>query len=254
MTLVATVARRRVVEMLSYPMEFFFGILALYAVFLILFFGVKAIGGPRLGAGDTLSAIAVGYVVFMLTQQSYQAISSQITRESTTGMLEQLALSPSGLLSVLLVDFFVQAFTSLVMVSFVMVGIMATTGRWLNFDVLSVVSLLVPTLVGVIGLGSVLGALALVFKRISAIAGFLSMSFVFLVAAPVDRYPLLKLLPIAHGNALLREVLVKGRSVFGFPGELALLLAVSFVYIGLGVIVFVFMDKQARERGLLGQY
>lgn len=254
MTLVATVARRRIVEMLSYPMEFFFGILAYYAIFLILFFGAQALGGPRLRTGDTLAAIAVGYIVFMLTQQAYQAVANQITRESTTGMLEQLALSRFGLLRVLLVDFLIQAITTLVMVSFVMVGIMATTGRWLHFDILSVVSLLVPTMVGVIGLGMMLGALALVFKRISAVAGFVSMSFLFLVAAPVDRYPLLKLLPVAHGNTLLREVLVKGRSVFDFPGELAVLLAVSFVYFGLGVIAFVFMDQQARERGLLGQY
>jgi ABC-2 type transport system permease protein len=136
----------------------------------------------------------------------------------------------------------------------VIVPIMATTGRWLHFDVPSVAVVLVLTMAGVVGLGLVMGGLALVFKRMQTLGGFLGLAFLPLVAAPVDRFPLLKLLPVAHGNTLLRGVLVQRRSVFGRPLELAILLAVSTAYLALGVAVFRVMERQARERALLGQY
>jgi ABC-2 type transport system permease protein len=254
MTLVATFFRRNIRLWLSYPVEAVITVVVYYAIFLVLFIGAKTFGGPSVSTGDTLSSIAVGYVVFFMTQQSYQNIQSQITQESTAGTLEQLALSRYGLLPVLLTDFLVQSMITTLQFGVVLIPIMATTGRWLHFDVVSVVPVTILLMAGVVGLGLFMGGLAMVFKRVGGVAGVLQMSFLFLVAAPVDRYPLLKLLPVAHGNALLRESLVHGRSTSAQPSELLILLVVSAAYLTAGCIVFNRMDRMARDRALLGQY
>ena len=154
----------------------------------------------------------------------------------------------------LLTDFLVQSAITTVQFGVVLIPIMATTGRWLHFDVVSVVPIAVLMMSGVVGLGLLMGGLAMVFKRVGGVAGILQMSFLFLVAAPVERYPLLKLLPVAHGNTLLRDVLVKERSVYARPAELLILLGVSTAYLVVGCAVFNRMDRLARDRALLGQY
>ncbi len=55
---------------------------------------------------------------------------------------------------------------------------MATTGKWMNLDFVSLVPLLAITLLGAYGFGFALGGLALVFKRIQAL--FQIMQFVFI--------------------------------------------------------------------------
>jgi hypothetical protein len=64
----------------------------------------------------------------------------------------------------------------------------------------------------------------------------------------------LKFLPIGHGNELLRQVLVHGKSIFDMPGDVLLLIVVSAAYLLLGAGVFRVMERKARERALLGQY
>lgn len=254
MTLVLALLRRRILDVIRYPVEWLTGIVVLYAIFLMLFLGAKTFGGDAIQSRAALSALVVGYVVFMLTQQAYQSFSNQIFQESTTGTLEQLALSPYGLLRVMLVDFLAQSVVAVFQLGIVILPIMATTGLWLHFDIISVAVLLGLTMTGVLGLGLGLGSLAMVFKRIGGVVGLLGLSFMLLVAAPVDRYPVLKLLPVAHGNFELRQVLVGRSSIFARPRELAILFGVSSVYVLLGMVAFRFMDARARERGLLGQY
>ena len=254
MTLTAALFRRRFLDYARYPAEMVMTVAAFYLIFLVLFFGAKTFGGSRVSTGDTLSAIVVGYVVFMLTMQSYQQFGAQIMQESQAGTLEQLALSPYGLTAVLLVDFAAQTAFMTIIVGVVIVPIMATTGRWLHFAVVDVALLTLLTLAGVVGFGLIMGGFAMVFKRMNAIGGFVSLAFLPLVAAPVERYPLLKLLPVAHGNTLLRHVLVRKESAFARPGDLLVLVAVSAGYVAIGCLVFAAMERKARERALLGQY
>lgn len=254
MTMVAAVFRRRLIEMSRYPAELVIEFVLFYVLFLFLFLGARTFGGEAVRTGDTLSAIAIGYIVFMFTQQSFGTLSSQVTQESTVGTLEQLALSRYGLLRVLLVDYIAQTLISLIIVGLVLIPIMATTGRWLHFEFASVSLLLLLIVTGVLGLGLILGGLALVLKRASAIGAFVAFALLGLVAAPVDRYPALKLFPIGHGNFMLRQSLVKSQSAFSNPSELLILIAVSVAYFSVGLALFKIMDGVARERALLGQY
>lgn len=253
-TLLSTVLRRRVIEVMRYPLELVSGIVIFYLFFLMLFLGARTFGGESVRTGDTLSAIAIGYVVFVLAQQSYQAIGQQLLLESTQGTLEQLAMSPVGLRRVLLTDFFSQTLIFGCTFGIVIFPIMLTTGRWLHFD-LGVVPILAVMMSGIVGVGLTMGGLAIVFKRIQTLGQIVGFTFLLLVAAPVRDQPFLKLLPLAHGNTLLREVTVNRLSLIDIgAAELLTLLAVNGGWMLLGLIVFGRMEKQARQRALLGQY
>jgi ABC-2 type transport system permease protein len=254
LTLLATVARRRVIERMRYPVELIMQVAVFYVLFLFLFQGARTFGGAAVSSGDTLSAIVVGYIVFMFTSQSFNTLAGQVQQESTTGTLEQLALSRYGLLRVLVLDFAVQAVLDLALVAIVLLPIMATTGRWLHFELGSVSVVLVLLVTGMLGLGIVLGGLALVLKRMGALQGFAFFLILGLIAAPIDRYPLLKAFPVGHGNFLLRQALVKNVSAFSQPGELLVLLVVSAAYFVIGILVFRVMEGIAKDRALLGQY
>lgn len=254
-TLVVTVLRRRCIEVARYPVELVGGLAIFYAFFLMLFLGARAFGGEAVRSGDTLSAIAVGFVVFIVAQQSYQAVAQQLVMESAAGTLEQLAMSPVGLRRVLLVDFVVQALVLVATLGVVIFPIMLTTRRWLHLDPLSVVPLVLVMITGVVGLGLVLGGIVMVAKRAQAAAQVIGFAFLFLVAAPVFDKPLLKLLPVAHGNGLLRRVMVDGTSLGALGGrELAILCAVNTGWLVLGLFVFGVMENKARDKALLGQY
>ena len=255
MTLVATVFRRRVIEMSRYPFDLLGGLVIFYIFFLMLFLGAKAFGGSDVATGDSLSTVAVGFVVFVLCQQAYQTIGNQLLLESTEGTLEQLAMSPVGLRRVLLVDFLAQSLVLVVSLGVVVFPIMLTTGRWLHLDPLSIIPLIAVTLTGVVGLGFAIGGIVIVAKRAQAAAQMIGFAFLLLLAAPVFEQPAFKLLPIAHGNALLGRVMVDGRSILDLgAGELLTLVAVNAAWLTLGLVVFGAAERKARDRALLGQY
>ena len=255
MTLAITVLRRRWIELIRYPLELVGGLVILYLLFLMVFLGARTFGNSDVRSGETLSAVALGFVVFFLTQQSYQGIGQQLLMESTGGTLEQLALSPSGLRRVMLLDFLAQTFVNVVSLGFVIVPIMLTTGRWLYFDPVAVIPIVTTMMVGVVGLALAIGGIVIVAKRAQAPAQIVGFAFLFLVAAPVFEHPWLKLLPVAHGNALLRRVMVEGTSLTELGAvELATFGSVNAAWLVAGLVVFSRMDVLARDRALLGQY
>jgi ABC-2 type transport system permease protein len=250
-----TVGRRRVIEFMRYPFDLVTGMCVFYVIFLAIFYGDRSFGSAEARSGSGVSALVIGFVVFVLTQQTFQGFGSQLINESAAGTLEQLAMNRYGLVSVLLADFSAQAAVNTVVIGLVIVPMMATTGQWLHFDALTVIPLMLLTMGSVVGLGLAVGGCALVFKRINGLAGVLQFGFIFLVAAPVDRFPLLKLLPIANANFILREALIRGRSLYDHPiSELCLLVGVVIGWLVVGLVVFSIMESKARQRALLGQY
>ena len=132
---------------------------------------------------------------------------------------------------------------------------MIVTGRWLHLDVVSLLPLILLTLAGVYGIGFAIGGLALVFKRIESFVQIFQFAIVGLIAAPVDRFPVLRYLPLAEGARLIRRVMTEGLSIFELPAtDLFFLFANSTIYLGLGFLAFKLLENVARDRGLLGHY
>ena len=138
--LLAGTARRNVIELRRYAFNTFFEIVGIYVLFLIIFYGVRGVGGPRVRHGDALPAVVIGYVVFGLVFMSYSSLSTWMTQEANLGTLEQLAVSPYGLLAVLSAEYAPSVIRQAIVVCCITVAAEATTGQWLHLHVLTIAS------------------------------------------------------------------------------------------------------------------
>lgn len=246
--------KRSFIEVTRYPVDLVSGIVVLYVFFLLIFLGARAlISGPT--GGETVSGIVVGYMVWVISIFSYSSTTSTLTLESTAGTLEQMSMSPFGLPRVLATKFVAGLGIQLVTMGAILVLMMATTGRWLHIDVLSLFPLLVLTVAGVFGVGLAIGGLAVVFKRIQQLLQVVQFLFVGLIAAPLDRVPFVKYLPLKWGTELVSRVMIDGVPITRMPlGDLVFLVVHAAAWVAFGLLVFRRLERVARDRALLSQY
>ena len=139
---------------------------------------------------------------------------------------------------------------SFVPIMLLLIAMMATTGRWLRVDLVSLIPLLLITLLGAYGVGFALGGLALVFKRIQALFQIMQFVFVGLLVIPT-RVPGVKYLPLALGNDLIYRTMVQGVRLWRLPiGDILTAVAVGAAYLAAGILVFSWCERVAKNRGL----
>ncbi len=247
--------KRYAIELRRYAFNTLSMLVSFYLVFLMVFWGARTFVGGSAQFGDTLAGIIVGFTVFYLTIYAYAELSWVLVQEAQQGTLEQLSMSPLGFGRVLLARIFAALAFRVGIMVVLLVAMMATTGRWLSFDLPTVIPLLVLTVASAQGLGFLMGGLAIVFKQIQAALGILQFLFFALIAAPVDTFPAVKYLPLAWGTDLLGRAMIDGTSLLGLPAaDVALLVGNATVYFGGGFAVFKLFERVARNRGLLGHY
>ncbi|MFO8059826.1 MAG: ABC transporter permease, partial [Bacillota bacterium] len=191
---------KTLITMRRYLFNTLSGLVTMYLVFCLLFFGAQAMGGA-VEMGDTLEGLVVGYFVWMLAVMAYSDLSWHLLNEAQVGTLEQMYLTPVGfhwLNSAYLVS---NLMVNLVLLGGMLFVMMATSGQWLIMDVFSILPLLLVTAAGAYGTGFMMGGLALIYKRIQASFQILQFVFVAFLAIPLGRYPLARFLPLAMGNS-----------------------------------------------------
>ena len=234
------------------------GIITIYIVFLIIFYGAKALlgGGSALPSfGNTLSGIVVGFMVWTFALFAYSDLSWAMIQEAQQGTLEQLYMTPLGFGWVAIFRVIATFIFNALIVILILFLMMASSGRWLHLDFLSLTPLILLTVAGVYGIGFFMGGLALVFKQVQAAFQILQFVFVFLIAAPIDKLPFMKFLPLSLGTRLIGKVMIGELSLAQLPlADLLLLIGNSAFYFGLGFLAFKLFENVARDRGLLGHY
>lgn len=228
-------------------------IATIYMIFAIVFFGGRAVTGQALN--DSLGGIIVGFFLFTLAIVSYSGLSWDLIREAQWGTLEQLFMSPLGFGRVIIAKTTINVLISFLWGSIILVLMVATTGKTVNVDLVTVVPVLVLTLASAVGVGFVLGGLALLYKRIEQAFQLVQFVFIGFIAAPVWDYPVLKALPLSQGSYLLQQAMQDGVRLWEFPlHELGILAATGVVYFGVGYFVFHLAQRRARRLGVLGHY
>ncbi len=238
-----------------YPFNLISWLLSLFIIFLVIFYGAKALIGGNPAFGNTLPGIVVGFMFWSFVSFAFSDLTWDFINEAQQGTLEQLYMSPLGFgwvsLSHVLTRLAINLTITLGMLFFMMV----TTGQWLHVDLVSVLPLMLLTVWGICGLGFAMGGLALVFKQVQASFQIFNFLWVVLIAAPLDKFPILKFLPLSWGSRLIARVMVGGESIFQMPlSDLLFLIANSAVYFSLGFLAFKYFEGVARDRGLLGHY
>lgn len=251
--LARAVAYKSLILRVRYAFNTVTNLFTIYVFFALLFFGGRAVAPQAIT--NSLTGIIVGFFLLLMATVAYSDLSWELVREAQWGTLEQLYMSPLGFRRVV---FLKTAVNILVAFAFgvVLLGLMLlTTGKGLALDPLTVVPLGILALGPAVGVGYVLGGLALLFKRVENVFQIVQFSFVGLVAAPVDAYPLLKLLPLALGADLLRSAMGEGLRLWQLPAtDLALLVVEAVVYVAVGHVVFGWLARRARAGGKLGKY
>ncbi len=248
--------KRSWTEFIRYPIEAIAGIAVTTLIFYGLFLGARYIAGPTLQFGNRLDAIVVVYVLWIFVTFIFNDIAIGLQMEAQTGTLEQIFLSPFGAPRVFLTRTVASLALRLVLILSIVLPITVLTGTRLRF-VPSILFPLSTVLLGAYGLAFMMGALALLFKRIQQLLGIFQFALLFLLAVPTENWinPLqnLKLLlPMTLGADGLRKLMALNQGLDLSQFALALLNGVG--YFALGLLVFRWAERQAKRRGILSGY
>jgi ABC-2 type transport system permease protein len=229
-------------------------IFTFYFVFLAMFFGLQFGGNPA-NFEFNIQFVIVSNMFWFLALMAMQGIGWEITTEATRGTLEQLYMSPMGAWRILLARMVGSIAVNLVFMSVLLVLAMATARQWLNLDLITIVPILVPTLISMIGVGFMVAGLSILFKQIQAFLQILQFVFLGLVFVPLSVTPFLELAPFVRGVDMTRQVMVNNLSLTQIPPlDFGLLVVNAAVYFVLGLLVFRRCEAVAMQRGLLGHY
>jgi ABC-2 type transport system permease protein len=243
------------ISLKRYPFNTISAIVTIYAVFLLFFIGYKFIGGNQSTFTRTTEGFIVGFFIWTYSIAAYSTLSWGIIQEARTGTLEQLYMTPLGFAAVSIYTVISNFIWSAVWVVPILILMMITTGRFLHFDLITLIPLLVLTIAGGYGIGFITGGFGLIFKKIQAFFQILQFVFVGFIAAPVDKLPLLKILPFSLGTRMIGQNMIEKLPIYKMPVyDLLILIANAIFYLAIGFSVFKLCEKLAKDRGLLGHY
>ncbi len=228
-------------------------------IFMALFFGVELLTGGMMISGWREEA-AIRYAIWILCLNVIVGLPLQVQEEAMTGVLEQRFLIPKGGMSSLMMNHAGGLLVWLFGTTLIFLTLVLVTRTPVHFDV-GMVPLVFLVLIGMMGVGFLLGGLALLIKRIGAVTQLLQTAFLGLVLIPADRLPdalrvVFQIFPLTGGLPLLNDVLLNRATFLAVVGswDFWVFLISSFTYLGLGVVGFQKMVRQAKQRGTLSQY
>lgn len=229
-------------------------IITFYAIFLMFFLGVRVVGNPE-RMGENSGYIIVSMFLWFLAMTAMQGIGWELTNEATTGTLEQLYMSPVPAWIILLSRMIGTVLVNIIIMAIVLVLSMLTAGRWLTFDVVTLVPLFIFLLIGMLGVGFMTAGLSLIYKQINALLQIAQFGFFAFVSVPVALSPWLEFLPIVRGSSMIREAMTEGKQLLDFAAtDWLFLIANAALYFVAGVFVYKLAERRAMARGLLGKY
>ena len=251
--LARAVLYREYLVFVRYPANAVGGIVVALFFFGVLFYGGRMLAGRALT--DSIEGLVVGYFLWTLAVGAYAAISNDIGSEVQWGTLERHVTTPFGFAPVILLKGVAKLVRTFLTSGVVLAVMLVVTGTTLQLDALTVVVVAALAVTSVLGVGFAAGGIAVLYKRIGNWLNLLQFGFVLLVSAPAFDLWWLRLLPLAHGSALLQRAMVDGTRLWEFPAaDLALLVGVAVAYLGLGYAVFRYTTGRARRLGVLGDY
>jgi ABC-2 type transport system permease protein len=246
--------RKVLIELRRYLPNTISLVVTFYAIFLAMFLGITVIGDPAMAEANLRFAI-VGNAFWFLLLLGINSMGFEITTEATRGTLEQVAMSPVGMATILCARMVGTFGVYLLITAAMLVLTMATAGQWLAFDIPLLLAILLPTFVGVMGIGYAVAGLAIVFKQVGSILQVSQFVFLGMAFVPLSVAPYLELAPIVKGIDMVRASMIGGAGFVDFGirdwGSLA---ASGLVYLALGLVAFRAAERRAVTRGLLGQY
>ena len=251
--LARAVLYREFLIFVRYPANAIGGIVVSLFFFGVLFYGGRMVAGQALT--DSIEGIIVGYFLWTLSVGAYSSVSNDIGSEVQWGTLERHITTPFGFAPVALLKGVAKIVRTFLTSAIVLAAMILITGTTLQLELLTIVTIAGLSITSVLGLGFAAGGITVLYKRIGNWLNLLQFGFIVLISAPVFDAPWTRLLPLAHGSALLQRAMVDGRRLWEFdPLDLGLLVVVAVGYLVGGYLVFQYATRRARRLGVLGDY
>ncbi|MYL68772.1 ABC transporter permease [Halorubrum distributum] len=251
--LARAVLYREFLIFVRYPANAIGGIVVSLFFFAALFLGGQLLAGQALT--DSIEGIVVGYFLWTLSVGAYSSVSNDIGSEVQWGTLERHITTPFGFAPVALLKGVAKVVRTFLTSAVILAVMLLATGTRLSLAPVTVVAIAGLSITSVLGLGFGAGGVTVLYKRIGNWLNLLQFGFVALISAPVFDLPWTRVLPLAHGSAMLQRAMVDGVRLWEFPlVDLALLVAVAVGYLIGGYLVFEYATARARRLGVLGDY
>lgn len=254
--------QREFILLVRYPFELVSRLIWNLGFALMIYFGFGAVGSSALpGFDEGQAGRLLGLLITYIAINGINNATELLSEEVQTGTLEQAALSPPPLVAILLLRDVASLVEMLVRFGLVLAIAMGLTGVQLYLDIPALAVLLTLMYAGTEGLGLILGGAALLYKRVATLAQFAVMLVFGLAILPLDKLPgwaavLVDNFPFTKALVLLRQVAVQGVPFADLlaNGSVAALALNAVIYLALGIAVFAFAERKARDWGTLNQY
>lgn len=235
-------------------------VITVYLIFLMMVFMGDAMSGGQVSQEAKASAL-VGILMWQLSMGALGLLGWSYFNEAAVGTLEHLYLSPMGVNSVFLARSVADFFRQLAMATVAAVLGMATVGVWLYLPLLELAVILPLSVAGTYGIGFMLAALTLTFKRTQSVMQLMQFFFMFLTGAiiPLEqmhwslRY-FGQTLPLSAGITALRRVTIDGTRLWEMGDLLLQMTLTSVLWLAAGLAIYRMADRRARLKGSIGQY
>lgn len=245
--------KKEVILMRRYFVNSIGGIITIYFIFMLMFWGYTGLAGAGVDLGTAVDNLVVGYVTWLMLMLAYQTIPQTILQEAQEGTLEQLYMSPLGFVTLGTFKLISAMVTDMVIVATMLLLTITTTGASLNIDILALLPFMVLALAGVSGLGFFFGGITMLFKRIQSYLQIIQYALIFLVA--VDPTGVFRWLPATLPTHWVRQVMVYDQNLSQVPGQDWLNMAlVAGISVTMGVAVFKLCELKARRQGIIGHF
>ncbi|KMJ56026.1 ABC transporter permease [Alkalihalophilus lindianensis] len=246
--------RREYIYMKRYIPNTISELVIFYIIFLGFFLGITFIGDPA-QMDYTIQMVIMNYVFWFLVLTVTQGLGWEISNEASQGTLEQLSLTPYSLWFIIFARMTSTILINVVTITILLVAAMATSGQWLNIDLISIIPIMALTLLGVFGIGYALAGITIVLKQVDYILQLFQFVIMAMTFIPITVFPLLKYAPFMYGLQLVRDVAISDASIINIPlTDLLFLLINSLLYFLIGIIIFKKCEQVAKQKGLFGHY
>ncbi len=228
----------------------------------MIFLGISFFMGYGEFNTNTMASSLMGFIFWTYAIFAIGNMSFALREEQQQGTIEQMSMgvTPFGIL------LFGRTLASLIWTTLVVLigGGAITLGFGLDLGLNSrVVPIFLLSILGLYGLGYLVAGATLLFKNILSFTNLIQNILLFLNGAivPVTFYPtwlanVTRVLPTTLGIETMRLVTLEHRTLGEVwrNGPLPLLLLHSVLWLAVGLGLFLWADREARRRGLMGQF
>ncbi|WP_249870663.1 ABC transporter permease [Oceanobacillus saliphilus] len=246
--------RKEYLELKRYLPNTIAMLLTFYIIFLGLFGTIHFIGDPS--TQDTnIQYVIVNYIFWFLTITVINSIGYEVINEAMRGTLEQLSMSPMGIWRIMAARLVSTTLINIVIVIGLLYLSMATSGQWLNIDIMTIAPILILTLISMFGVAFIIAGISIILKQVQAFLQILQFILMGLTFVPLSLSPVLAFLPFVKGIDLVRNVMINGISISQIGmGDFLILGFNAIFYFAVGLGIFIYCERVALNKGLLAHY